>query len=383
MGNLPLVSIITPSYNQGKFIRNTIESVLSQEYPFIEYIIVDGGSTDNTLEIIKEYGDRIKWVSEKDNGQSDAINKGFKMSKGEIVAWLNSDDTYEPGAIKAAVQFFMSHQNIALVYGEGDIIDENGNKVKRFDATQEFDLWKLIHVWDYIMQPTTFFRKEAVEEVGYLDEDLNWCMDWDLWIRLSIKYDVKYLPRTLANSREYSDTKTSMGGTKRFRELVRLMRKYGSMKYPPGYFLYGASTIFTLTENIPIINLFIKYCMFIVHNSTFKRLPEIYKDKWCGEKICVSIPKNKKELIISINVLFDKNLPLSVKTYQNKRKIMECVINEMGVIPIIINLRKLDDKNLFNHITIYSNKYIIPNKVDKTNKDKRKLSFLIESVKFS
>src|SRR5690606_36954887 len=107
------------------------------------------------------------------------------------------------------------------------------------------DLWSLIHVWDYIMQPTTFFRREALQEVGYLDENLHWCMDWDLWIKLAKKYKVAYINRVLANSREYAETKTSTGGWKRFREIVSVMRKYGTKKYPPGYFLYGTSTLYT------------------------------------------------------------------------------------------------------------------------------------------
>ncbi|MHB8108734.1 MAG: glycosyltransferase family 2 protein [Syntrophorhabdaceae bacterium] len=244
MTNWPLVSIITPSYNQGKFIEATIGSVLSQGYPNLEYIIVDGGSTDDSLSIIQKYNGQLTWVSERDKGQSNAINKGFRMAKGEIVAWLNSDDTYEPGAIHEAVEYFKRH-DVALVYGEGDIIDEYGQKVKRFEATQRFDLWTLVYGWDYIMQPTTFFKKDALATVGYLDEDLHWTMDWDLWIKLAKKYEVGYINKVLANSREYGDSKTSTGGWKRFGEICTILRKYGEKRFPPGYFSYGASTLYT------------------------------------------------------------------------------------------------------------------------------------------
>ena len=121
----PLVTIVTPSYNQGRFIRATIESVLSQDYGAIEYIVMDGGSTDNTAAVVREYSSRLKWISEKDRGQSDAINKGFRMAKGEIVSWLNSDDFILPGAVSLAVKAFERQPEIMAVYGEGYLIDEN------------------------------------------------------------------------------------------------------------------------------------------------------------------------------------------------------------------------------------------------------------------
>jgi glycosyltransferase involved in cell wall biosynthesis len=267
--NQPLVSIITPSYNQGRFIEATIQSVLNQDYGNIEYIIIDGGSTDNTLEILRKYEDRLTWISEPDHGQSDAINKGFKRARGTILAWLNSDDVYEPGAIRAAVEYFKKHDDVALLYGEGDIIDEHGKKLRRFGATQPFDLWTLIYIWDYIMQPTTFFKREALQEVGYLDENLNWCMDWDLWIKIAKRFKVGYMDRVLASSREYADTKTSTGGWKRFREIVAVMRKHGRMKYPPGYFLYGTSTMYVEYGTTKIRKLFFGGLMKITHIIVF------------------------------------------------------------------------------------------------------------------
>lgn len=122
----PLVSIVTPSYNQGRYIEKTIRSVLNQDYPDLEYIVVDGGSTDHTLDILRKYEGRIRWVSERDGGQSEAVNKGFRMSRGEILGWLNSDDTYCPGAVRQAVTFLMEHPSVAMVYGDGYEIDEQG-----------------------------------------------------------------------------------------------------------------------------------------------------------------------------------------------------------------------------------------------------------------
>lgn len=241
--NEPLVSIITPSYNQGEFIRDTIESVLNQDYKNIEYIVVDGGSTDNTLEILKEYKDRLVYVSETDNGQSDAINKGFRMAKGEIVAWLNSDDVYEPGCITRAVQEFNQNPNAALVYGDGYLINRDGEKIRSFEFSRDFNLWALVHIWDYIMQPATFFRADALAKVNYLREELHWTMDWDLWIRLASKWDVRYIPQHFACSREYEDTKTSTGSQKRLDEILSVMQKYSGEENPYGYEIYYCSEL--------------------------------------------------------------------------------------------------------------------------------------------
>lgn len=244
----PLVSVITPSYNQGKFIRATIESVLNQDYENVEYIVVDGGSTDETLSILKEYETRLKYISEPDHGQSDAINKGFRMAKGSIVAWLNSDDVYEPGCISHAVELMQAHPQAALLYGEGYIIDEAGTKVKAFEYTRDFSLWALIYIWDYIMQPTTFFRADALKAVGYLNESLNWAIDWDLWIKLALRYDVLYTERFMACSREYRDTKTSTGSQKRLDEILGLMRRYTGEHTPYGYEIYYCAELLTHPE---------------------------------------------------------------------------------------------------------------------------------------
>jgi lipopolysaccharide transport system ATP-binding protein len=238
----PLVTIVTPSYNQGRFIEETILSVLTQDYPNIEYIVIDGGSTDNTLDILKKYEERLAWISESDRGQSHAINKGFRMAKGEILAWLNSDDTYLPGAIGKVVQHFQANPESMMVYGEGYLIDEQSRVTKRFPFTEAFNLWKLVYLWDNILQQTAFFRRQVFDHIDLLDENLHYGMDWDLWIRIGKKFRVDYIQEYLGNLREYSEAKTFSGGTPRFNELVSLMRRHGTMRFPPAYFTYGFST---------------------------------------------------------------------------------------------------------------------------------------------
>ncbi len=372
----PLVTIVTPSYNQGRFIEATITSVLNQGYPNLEYLVIDGGSTDNTLDILKQYDGKLKWISEKDKGQSDAINKGFKLARGEIVAWLNSDDTYEPGAIHAAVDYFNKHDNVALVYGEGDIIDEFGLKVKRFDATQDFDLWTLIHVWDYIMQPATFFRRDALKQVNYLEENLHWCMDWDLWIKLALKYDVGYINQVFANSREYAETKTSTGGWKRFREIISLMRKYGNKKYPPGWFLYGASTLYANNSNNKLSKFISSAVMFVVHNHVHKNLPIKYKDNWIGRRYNFTIPAGMKEVIIKGNAMFESNLPLNITLSTNEKNVAFKKIKNTGPFEYRIGI---ESKEGIQFGAIKVDRVITPAKISNSS-DHRKLSIRVDEL---
>ncbi len=238
----PLVTVVTPSYNQGHFIRATIESVLSQDYPRIEYIVMDGGSTDETAKVVREYASRLKFISERDRGQSHAINKGFRMAKGEVVSYLNSDDTILPGAISHAVRAFEANPKAGAVYGEGYLLDYDGNVTGRFPITEPFNLWKLVHLSDYILQQTAYFRRAVLEEIGWLDEKLHYVMDWDLLIRIGKRYPLVYIPEYMGCLREYGTAKTFTGGATRVAEIGDVLRRETGRWLPPGYFVYGLDT---------------------------------------------------------------------------------------------------------------------------------------------
>jgi hypothetical protein len=238
----PLVTVVTPSFNQGHFIRATIESVLSQDYPNIEYVIMDGGSTDETASVVKDYSSRLNFISEKDRGQSHAINKGFQMAKGSIVTWLNSDDLYLPGAIRTAVNSFQQSPSAGAVYGEGYLIDREGNTTSRFPCTEPFNLWKLVHLSDYILQQTVYFRKDVLDQVGYLDEDLHYSMDWDILIRIGLRYPLAYVPEYMGCLREYPEAKSSAGGIRRAKEIRNMLQRHTGMRISPGSVVYGLET---------------------------------------------------------------------------------------------------------------------------------------------
>jgi len=218
----PRVSIITPSYNQAQFLEDTIQSVLRQDYPALEYILVDGGSMDGSKEIIQRYEDKLAWwVSEPDQGQADAINKGFRRATGEIIAWLNSDDLYLPGAIEEAVELFKLHPEAGVVFGDAVSADEKGRLLNPLRAGN----WGLVDLLQFkiICQPAVFMRRAAVEEVGFLDPSYHFFLDHQLWIRLAKDYPLVYQPGFWAVSRYHPAAKNITLALKSGAEAYRIL----------------------------------------------------------------------------------------------------------------------------------------------------------------
>ncbi len=182
--SLPLVSLVTPSFNQGQYIEATINSVLSQHYESLEYIIIDGGSTDSSVDVIKKHAEKLAfWCSEKDTGQSNAINKGFRRSTGKYVGWLNSDDVLLPGSLRKMVGYLESDSAYDVVYGNTTFIGRSGSTFgKRLEIP--FDRAIMIYGYNYIPQPSTLFRRSLLDELGFLDESLHYTMDHEFWLRV-------------------------------------------------------------------------------------------------------------------------------------------------------------------------------------------------------
>ena len=229
----PRISVITPSYNQAPYLEAAIRSVLAQEYPNLEYVIVDGGSSDGSQAIIGRYAPWLAgWSSERDDGPAQAINRGFARATGDILAWLNADDLYAPGALWAAAEALMAHPDAALVYGEGWYIDEAGAPLEpcRF-VRRRFDRRYLVNR-DPILQPAAFWRRALWQATGPLDESLRWVFDWEWFIRAHQRGQFLYLPRDLAYYRIQPAALTRTGGLPRQLEHGRVTRRYGAWWHP-------------------------------------------------------------------------------------------------------------------------------------------------------
>lgn len=223
----PKVSIITPSYNQGRFLEDSILSVLEQGYPNLEYIIVDGGSKDESLEIIKKYQDRLAWwVSEKDKGHADALNKGFSHANGEILAWLNSDDIYFPGAVSEAISVLVSRPEVGMVYGDADLIDDSGADVGKF-ASKQTGYRQMLRGSVHIPQATTFFRADLWRQVGPLDLTLFFSFDYDFWVKLAKVSDLLYVPKRWAKFRIHEAGKTIVNDDRCYPDMLRVLEREG------------------------------------------------------------------------------------------------------------------------------------------------------------
>lgn len=231
----PLITIVTPSFNQGQFIEETILSVLNQTYKNIQYIIVDGGSTDNTMEVVNKYHDRIDIIiHEKDKGQSDAINKGFKLANGELVGWINSDDVLYPDCVEKIVELYNKKKDGVIYYSTyNDRIDKKSNRLSTYQ--------KIIPSKDYLLninydviQQASFYKTEIVKKIGYLDESIHYCMDLDLWLRLlNHGHIYAFNEKPLSAFRIWEETKTTTGINKFLREIRKTLLNHGANLFSP------------------------------------------------------------------------------------------------------------------------------------------------------
>lgn len=230
------ISVITPSLNQGKFIEKTIQSVLNQEGDFeLEYIVIDGGSTDNTLDIIKKYQDSLIWISEKDRGQSDAINKGFNMASGDLFVWLNSDDTYENNALNEVARQYKKHR-FKWCFGNCRNINEDDQEIRKFITryklfeSRKYSYERLLSK-DFISQPAVFFTRGVYEEVGLLDIRCKYSMDYDCWLRIGSKYTPYYINKFLANFRWQAESKNTINHKKAAHETYLTAKRHALSQY--------------------------------------------------------------------------------------------------------------------------------------------------------
>ena len=228
------ITIITPSFNQGKFIGQTIQSVLDQNCSNLEYIVIDGGSTDNTLSILKKYSTRIKWISEKDSGQMEALNKGLKMAHGDIIAFINSDDYYLPETLNKIVKYFKEDTNLEVITGDYIIIDSQGKEIQTAVSVwkkilRKFHGFNTLCVANYINQPSTFWRKSVIDKIGYFNEELHYVFDYEYWLRiLRAGITISIVREKFSCYRIHSQSKGGSQYKKRSIEELAVQKKYNT-----------------------------------------------------------------------------------------------------------------------------------------------------------
>ncbi len=248
---LPKITVITPSFNQGRFLEPCIQSVVAQNYPHLEYIIIDGGSTDNSVEIIQKYQpDLFYWVSEPDQGQSDAINKGIRRATGDLLAWLNADDFYLSNALFYVAKAYQTNPDAPFYFGNGFRANEQGHKKRGFfpDGKVQFNREALCLGLNYILQPATFINRQSLNSVGGVSAALNYGMDTDLWLRLSALGEPLPVQSELAASREYEATKSASGSFARIEELRHIAEFHADLPITPGVVCYFLDTFYRFAQ---------------------------------------------------------------------------------------------------------------------------------------
>ncbi len=411
MSKYPLVSVITPSFNQGEFIEETIKSVLSQDYPHIEYIVIDGGSTDSTLGILEKYDAMIRWLSETDRGQADAVNKGFKIAKGQILGWLNSDDTYCPGAVRKAVAAFLMNPASIMVYGNAYYINREGLRTGRYPSGP-FVHHRLADAC-FICQPTVFLKSKVIKRIGLLDTSLQTCMDFDYWIRIGKKFDsskISYLSKEfLANSRMYGENKSLGRSGKHYSEIMETVKKhfgYVSIRWLCGY-IYAVTlgkrrikryekahfTTKSLIQLCFIFRLFTKrwawkyFWIYIINSiSNFIGIYSdpyqgaFYDDGWVSRFCIISIQTNKAADTLFLegrHACPDKD-SLKIDVIINGEKVKGIRVKQAGKFEFTINVpHKLGGEDLLV-VVLKPNKTFVP--LNYGINDDRRLSFILEKI---
>ncbi|MDD6070067.1 MAG: glycosyltransferase, partial [Clostridiales bacterium] len=397
----PLVSVVTPSYNQGKFIETTIKSVLAQDYPNLEYIVMDGGSSDETISILQKYSDKIRWYSEKDRGQADAVNKGIRLAKGKIIGWLNSDDTYLEGAVSEMVDYLKTHPDTDMVYGEGYYTDKDGNITERY-LTEKYNRKRLAEMC-IICQPTAFFTKEIVERVGMLDVEHQLSMDYELWMRIAKVGKIAYIPDYIATSRMYEENKTLSRRKEVYEETCKAVKKhygYVPINWIDGYADYIAEGTRGWKFHWEDIRLFVRFnfsnpgycwngmksmlrsrCGGILRLHTAKQFTEQYPDKWLSKVYIHKIKVDDKKKVIIISGIHNWPLKykLKISVLLDNKIIHKFTVEELGEFTKEIHIPQNEQYVSERELKLVMNKTFCPARIAKSE-DQRELSFILDDI---
>ena len=287
----PKVFVVTPSFNQGRYLRETIESVLRQDYPNLDYFVADGGSSDDSVEILRGYGDRVRWTSGPDGGQAAAIARAWASSDAEIVAWLNSDDTYLDGAVTAAVDHLLAHPEAAMVYGQAWYTNATGRQMRPY-PTRSFDR-KNLAAECFICQPAVFVRREVFQVVDLPDPQLRYCMDYDLWIRIAQHFEISSTERFLATSRLHSDNKTIGERGPAIREAVQVSRRHFGSVHPNWALMYVQHQLSVVASRLRLPletpRRWLLDRLTTVYGNRIEAMP--YDDGWAGPRTRIDLDR--------------------------------------------------------------------------------------------
>jgi len=327
-------SIVTPTYNHADYIETTIKSVVNQSYDNYEYIVIDGNSTDRTKDIVQQYSDSIDtFISEPDDGQADAINKGLEKATGDIYAYLNSDDYYFSHALEKVRDIFAHHPEVDVVYGNCVFVDKEGNYLRYFSEIEPYRSERLLNNSDFIMQPATFWRAEAYKKYGPFNKDYHYGFDWAFWCEMA-KHNCNfyYCNDVLAVNREFTDTKTLSGGDKRLAELKVINNKYKTSVLPHAYYSYAFSEL----KSNPDKNLldYVKLAIYrVLSYSNLFYVRKIYHSKiingvypntnFLNKKAIVTFPCYSVAKKIQLEMNTPLNQPQNMKVYLNDDYLMD------------------------------------------------------------
>jgi glycosyltransferase involved in cell wall biosynthesis len=296
-GRRPKVFVVTPSFNQGRYLRATIDSVLAQDYPNLDYFVSDGGSTDQSVDILRSYGDRLRWKSGPDDGQAAAVAEAWASSDADILAWLNSDDTYLDGAITAAVDHLLAHPEAAMVYGQAWYTNAAGRRVGPY-PTKAFDR-DLLRGECFICQPAVFVRREVFEVVDLPDTTLRYCLDYDLWIRISRHFQVAYLEQFLATSRLHMENKTLGETDGAIREAILVSRRHFGSPHPNWTLMLAHHRLRHVARRLRMPNRRLQQWLsgYLAQREADRIEAPPYEDGWAGPRTAIDVSAAEDDVV--------------------------------------------------------------------------------------
>jgi len=377
----PRVFVVTPSLNQAPYLRATIDSVLAQDYPHLDYFVADGGSTDGSLDILRGYGERLRWVSAPDGGQAAAVADAWASSDAEIVAWLNSDDLYLPRAVSRAVAHLEAHPGAGMVYGRAWFVDELGEKLREY-PTRPFDAERL-RTECFVCQPATFLRRRVFEHVGLPDRELRYCMDYDLWIRLSQRFEMSYLDELLACSRVHEETKSQRELSAMFGEIVRVTeRRYGiaPRNWAVARMIHACKSWIESRCGWLPRRLRDRLQAAMVQREEARYLGPLYSDAWAGTATLVEVEPGAdgRVALRAESPHWPHRAPLEITVEFEGRELLRRVVAERGAFPLelAIPLPLAPGENRAT-VLLRANRTFVPKLTGFAPWDERPLSFMV------